>query len=83
MTGITPSGTFLDVTFRDGVLEMTRLEIEDYSVPLIQNFIAFDQCNIWCGLHFSSYARFMEVVKGPMDVVLLGEKRSFAPYFGL
>ncbi|KAG1334049.1 UPF0481 protein [Cocos nucifera] len=64
--------SFLDVKFSDGVMEIPRLMVHDYSVSLLRNFIAFEQCYAGTQCHVTAYAAFMDfLIKTEKDVRLL------------
>ncbi|KAL6658376.1 hypothetical protein ACP70R_003962 [Stipagrostis hirtigluma subsp. patula] len=64
--------SFLDVSFRGGVLEIPPLELYDYSEALFRNLVAFEQTYLLTPGHVTAYAVFMDcLVKTREDVRLL------------
>ncbi|CAN6329386.1 unnamed protein product [Urochloa humidicola] len=64
--------SFLDVSFRGGVLEIPLLRLFDYSVPLFRNLIAFEQTYPATASRVTAYAIFMDcIVKTAEDVRIL------------
>ncbi|KAJ6794130.1 UPF0481 protein-like [Iris pallida] len=71
----TNAGSLLDVVFRDGVLEIPVLAIQERTPPLFRNLIAFEQCCPASGSHFTCYAAFLNnLVDTPGDVAILKER---------
>ncbi|KAG1334045.1 putative UPF0481 protein [Cocos nucifera] len=67
--------SFLDVKFSDGVMEIPQLKVDDYSISLFRNFIAFEQCYAETEYHVTIYAAFMDfLIKTEKDVRLLHKK---------
>ncbi|KAG2582592.1 UPF0481 protein At3g47200-like isoform X2 [Panicum virgatum] len=64
--------SFLDVSFRGGVLEIPPLQLFDYSVPLFRNLIAFEQTYPTTPGRVTAFAIFMDcIVKTSEDVRIL------------
>ncbi|XP_072990268.1 UPF0481 protein At3g47200-like [Typha latifolia] len=64
--------SFLDVKFKDGVMEIPTLEIHDYTIPLFRNALAFEQCNPRSLCYITNYVAFMNcLVANAMDVRLM------------
>ncbi|PRQ20189.1 hypothetical protein RchiOBHm_Chr7g0225421 [Rosa chinensis] len=60
-----------DIRFKDGILEIPKLEISDSTELILRNLIAFEQC-IWKGNYISDYVGIMDqFVNTPKDVELL------------
>ncbi|XP_058083999.1 UPF0481 protein At3g47200-like [Magnolia sinica] len=66
------SNSILNVKFRDGVLEIPPLLIDDYSDTLFRNLVAFEQCYPEATIRFTTYLVFMDfLVNASKDVALL------------
>ncbi|XP_042430114.1 UPF0481 protein At3g47200-like [Zingiber officinale] len=68
--------TFLDITFKKGVLEIPQIEIDDDTNVLFRNLIAFEQCqnNPICNA-ISTYVWFLSCIAETVaDVELLQRK---------
>lgn len=66
------SGSFLDVTFRNRVLQVPLLSVGNHTNPLFRNLIAFEQCCPSAGSHFTSYAVLIDdLINTPRDVAVL------------
>ena len=64
--------SLLDVTFRDGVLEIPLLSIDSKTAPKFRNLIAFEQYCPTAGKYFTSYAALLDsLVDTPKDVAVL------------
>ncbi|KAK1296259.1 UPF0481 protein [Acorus calamus] len=65
-------GSFIDVTFKNGVMEIPVLCIYENTFPIFRNLIAFEQCYPNTMDHITYYASFMEsMIKMPGDVKAL------------
>lgn len=68
--------SFLDITFKKGVLEIPQIEIDDDTDILFRNLIAFEQCqkSAFC-YDISTYAWFLSrIIDTVADVELLQRK---------
>ncbi|KAI0494862.1 hypothetical protein KFK09_025008 [Dendrobium nobile] len=66
---------FWDIEFKDGVLCIPRLFIQDGTKSLFLNLTAFEQCHLECGNHITSYLSFMDnLIDSEVDVGYLHEK---------
>ncbi|KAJ6818523.1 UPF0481 protein-like [Iris pallida] len=64
--------SFLDVGFRDGVMEIPTLKVYDHTECLFRNLIAFEQCFPGAGGYFGAYAMMMDcLISAPEDAALL------------
>nr|CAD1841010.1 unnamed protein product [Ananas comosus var. bracteatus] len=67
-------GSFLDVTFHGGVLEIPFLSVNNSTLSLFTNLVAFEQCS-GCQpeeAYMTSYATFMNcIIDTPRDVTIL------------
>ena len=67
--------SFLDVSFKDGVMEIPPLRIYDYTPSLFRNLIAFEQCYPDTRTYVTIYAAFMDsIIDSANDVKLLDLK---------
>ncbi|KAF8015154.1 hypothetical protein BT93_H0836 [Corymbia citriodora subsp. variegata] len=77
------SGSFLDIKFINGVLEIPVLRLDDFLSSLFLNFIAFEQCHRASSKHVSAYAVFMAcLLNRPADARLLCDCKILENYFG-
>ncbi|MCL7033778.1 hypothetical protein MKW94_020745 [Papaver nudicaule] len=66
------SGSFLDIRFKDGIMEIPPIDIEDQSDTLLRNFIAFEQCCDGQITYMTSYAFFIDsLINSGQDVGVL------------
>lgn len=73
------SGSFLDVSFKDGVIEIPPLRVYDYTNSLFRNLIAFEQCYPDTDTCITIYAAFMDcIVDTAEDAKLLDLKGILA-----
>ncbi|KAK1318035.1 UPF0481 protein [Acorus calamus] len=64
--------SFLDVSFKGGVMEFPILHIYEHTMVLFRNLIAFEQCYLDTEDHITFYAMFMDnLIDTPMDVKVL------------
>ncbi|WOK92994.1 UPF0481 protein [Canna indica] len=64
--------SFLEVTYRDGVMEIPFLQVDDSTTSFFRNLIAFEQCYQTWRTDISVYAAFMKcMINTPYDVRLL------------
>ncbi|KAK1326113.1 UPF0481 protein [Acorus calamus] len=67
--------SFLDVSFRDGVMEIPVLCIFEHTIVLLRNLIAFEQCYLHTKDHITFYAVLMDcLIDTPGDVKVLQKK---------
>jgi len=65
----------LDVSLKDGRIEIPPLQVYDYSKSLFQNLIVFEQCFADVGKYLTNYAKFMEcIIRSGEDAKLLSSK---------
>jgi len=65
----------LDVSFKDGRIEIPPLQVYDYSKSLFRNLVAFEQCFADVGKYLTNYAKFMEcIISSGEDAKLLSSK---------
>ncbi|XP_059455189.1 UPF0481 protein At3g47200-like [Corylus avellana] len=74
--------TFLDVKFKNGVIKMPDIILDDSMCSLLVNCVAFEQsCNI--SKYFSNYAMLLDcLVNTARDVDYLCDHRVIDNYFG-
>ncbi|XP_020276434.1 UPF0481 protein At3g47200-like [Asparagus officinalis] len=67
--------SFLDVSFKDGLMEIPQLRIYDYTSSVFRNLIAFEQCYPGSKTYITIYAAFMDcIIDTAEDVKLLDLK---------
>ncbi|XP_058204069.1 UPF0481 protein At3g47200-like [Rhododendron vialii] len=75
--------SFLVVKFRRGVIEMPTISIDDFMSCFMINCIAFEQCQIKCTRHFTTYATLLDcLVNTGKDVEFLLDRNIVENYFG-
>ncbi|KAI0494886.1 hypothetical protein KFK09_025032 [Dendrobium nobile] len=74
---------FWDIEFKDGVLYIPRLFIQDTTKSLFLNLIAFEQCHLQCSNHITSYIFFMDkLINSKVDVGYLRDKEIIEHLLG-
>lgn len=63
--------SFLDVSFKNGLMEIPQLRIYDYTPSLFRNLIAFEQCYPGTKTYITIYAAFMDCIIDTADDVKL------------
>ncbi|KAM1454181.1 hypothetical protein FF1_003687 [Malus domestica] len=77
------AASFLDIKFRNGVLEVPQMTVDDLRVHLFLNFVAFEQCYNHCHKHITTYAVFMNCLNGtPADTSFLCDRNIIENYLG-
>ncbi|KAL5721409.1 hypothetical protein ACHQM5_005061 [Ranunculus cassubicifolius] len=72
-----------EIKFRNGVLDIPALRIQDITESIFRNMIAFEQCCHGCTHLISSYVVFMDsLINTAQDVELLQNKRIIGNYLG-
>ncbi|OVA19722.1 Protein of unknown function DUF247 [Macleaya cordata] len=62
----------LDIEYEDGVLQIPPLYIDDNTVPLFLNFVAYEQCDQEAEPYFTNYFMFFDsLVNASKDVEIL------------
>ncbi|KAG5517462.1 hypothetical protein RHGRI_038016 [Rhododendron griersonianum] len=76
--------TFLEIRFRNGILEIPQISIDDFITWFFQNSVAFEQCYGNCPTkHMTAYVSFMGcLIKNPSDTEFLGDRKIMENYFG-
>lgn len=68
--------SFLDITFRDGKMEIPQLQVDDHTNILLRNLIAFEQCCREASPHVTSYAGLIDcIIDTAADVALLQQSK--------
>jgi Plant protein of unknown function len=66
------STSFIDISFKNGVMTIPTLQIHDYSIRLFHNIIAYEQCENDNMGYVSSYVAFMRgLIDDPNDMKTL------------
>ncbi|KAH7851031.1 hypothetical protein Vadar_006341 [Vaccinium darrowii] len=80
----TKCGTFLDIRFRDGVLEIPQIRIYDSTTSLFLNSVAYEQCySSYCSNDMTAYMTFMGLlIKNPSDVGFLCDREIMENFIG-
>ncbi|XP_077217789.1 UPF0481 protein At3g47200-like [Tasmannia lanceolata] len=69
-------GSFLEVDFRKGVMEIPHLSIYEFTNSMFRNFIAFEQCFPIYGAHFTRYTILMDcLINTANDVAILKQNK--------
>ncbi|PKI53649.1 UPF0481 protein At3g47200-like isoform X1 [Punica granatum] len=77
------SESFLDIDFKNGILEIPVLTIDDFSSSLFLNFVAYEQCYSDSSKYITTYATFMGcLINTPSDAGLLCDQKVVENYFG-
>lgn len=70
------SKSILDIKFKDGVLEIPPLPIEEATETVFRNLISFEQCYPDCEARFTSYAVLIDnLINTAKDVDILCENK--------
>ncbi|RWR90979.1 UPF0481-like protein [Cinnamomum micranthum f. kanehirae] len=68
------ASSFLEVTYKQGLMEMPRVTVSHYTNSLFRYFIALEHYDPKCGSHFTSYCIFMDsLINTRKDVKLLSQ----------
>ncbi|OMP10126.1 hypothetical protein COLO4_04797 [Corchorus olitorius] len=77
------SESFLDIKFSNGVLQIPLLTIDDFTISIFLNCVAFEQCYNHCSNHITTYAVFMGcLISTPSDAGFLCDHKIIENYFG-
>ncbi|KAL7596585.1 hypothetical protein Lser_V15G28915 [Lactuca serriola] len=75
--------SFLDIEFRNGVLLIPQINMDDFYSSFFLNCVAFEQCYFHCRKHITTYVVFMGcLMHTSTDVGLLSEGKIIENYFG-
>ncbi|CAH1452477.1 unnamed protein product [Lactuca virosa] len=75
--------SFLDIEFRNGVLLIPQINMDDFYSSFFLNCVAFEQCYFHCRKHITTYVVFMGcLMHTSTDVGLLAEGKIIENYFG-
>ncbi|XP_043705189.1 UPF0481 protein At3g47200-like [Telopea speciosissima] len=78
-----PTTCLMDITFRNGVLKIPTMKIEDRTEFLLRNLIAFEQSHDEYPNDITAYAAFIDcLIDSPKDVELLQEKGIIDNFLG-
>ncbi|CAL9083554.1 unnamed protein product, partial [Musa textilis] len=68
--------SFLDITFRDGKMEIPQIQVDDHTNTLLRNLIAFEQCCKEASHHVTAYAELIDLlIDTAADVALLQQSK--------
>ncbi|XP_026416333.1 UPF0481 protein At3g47200-like [Papaver somniferum] len=77
------TGSFLDIKFRDGVMEIPSIIVQDQTDTLLRNLIASEQCCDGHVTYMTSYAFFMDsLINTGEDVGVLRKEGIMTNYLG-
>ncbi|XP_058114860.1 UPF0481 protein At3g47200-like [Magnolia sinica] len=77
------ANSFLDIKFRQGVVEIPPLSMEDETNSLFLNLLVFEQCYSHCRSHITAYATFMDcLINSTEDVGILCHNGILANWLG-
>ncbi|WOL06400.1 UPF0481 protein [Canna indica] len=77
------AASILDITFKNGKLEIPHLTVDYNTNKIFRNLIAFEQCNVDVNSHFTLYSLAMNcIIDTATDVVLLQDAGIITNYLG-
>ncbi|KAI3961348.1 hypothetical protein MKX01_007062 [Papaver californicum] len=77
------NGSFLDIKFKDGVMEIPPIIVQDQTDTLLRNLIASEQCCDGHVTYMTSYAFFMDsLINTGEDVGVLRKQGIMTNYLG-
>ncbi|KAH7661360.1 hypothetical protein IHE45_15G057700, partial [Dioscorea alata] len=76
--------SFLDISFKDGTIEIPKVNLHGTTISLFRNLIAYEQCNYrFIEGYMTAYASFMDyMINTPKDVELFELKGIFCNLLG-
>ncbi|XP_054803280.1 UPF0481 protein At3g47200 [Prosopis cineraria] len=75
--------SFLDVTFRHGVIEMPTITIDDFMSSFLLNCEAFEQCYNGCSMDITTYVTLLDcLINTHRDVEYLCDRNIIENHFG-
>ncbi|CAI9289928.1 unnamed protein product [Lactuca saligna] len=75
--------SFLDIEFRNGVLSIPQINMDDFYSSFFLNCVAFELCYFHCSKHITTYIVFMGcLMNTSSDVGVLSEDKIIENYFG-
>jgi hypothetical protein len=78
-----PADSFLVVKFKNGVIEMPTITIDDTISSFLLNCVAFEQCHSGSSNHFTTYATLLDcLINTIKDVEYLCDCNIIENYFG-
>ncbi|KAL2345189.1 hypothetical protein Fmac_006474 [Flemingia macrophylla] len=76
-------GSFLQVTFRRGVIEMPALTVDDFMSSFLLNCVAFEQCYSGFSKQFTAYVTLLDcLINTYRDVEYLCDRNVIENHFG-
>ncbi|KAH7837521.1 hypothetical protein Vadar_014783 [Vaccinium darrowii] len=80
----TKCDTFLEIRFRNGVLEILHIWMDNVTTLFFLNSVAYEQCySSYCSNHMTAYTTFMALlIKNPSDVGFLCDIEVMENYIG-
>ncbi|KAH7839063.1 hypothetical protein Vadar_034438 [Vaccinium darrowii] len=80
----TKCDTFLEIRFRNRVLEIPHIGMDDLTTLFFLNSVAFEQCySNYCSNHMTAYTIFMSLlIKNPIDVGFLYDREIMENFIG-
>lgn len=75
--------SFLDIEFRNGLLLIPQINMDDFYSSFCLNCVAFEQCYSHCSKHITTYIVFMGcLMSTTTDVGMLSDEKIIENYFG-
>ncbi|KAL5545915.1 hypothetical protein UlMin_005602 [Ulmus minor] len=75
--------TFLELSFKHGVIQMPPITIDDFMTSFLLNCVAFEQCHSFSTKHFTAYATLLDcMVNTYRDVEYLCDRNIVENCFG-
>ncbi|KAL8255654.1 hypothetical protein R6Q59_030721 [Mikania micrantha] len=75
--------SFLDIEFKNGLLLIPQINMDDFHRSFFMNCMAFEQCYFDCSKDITTYVVFMGcVMNTSTDVSILSQHKIIANYFG-
>ena len=73
----------MNVTFKNGVIEMPTITVDDFMSSFLLNCVAFEQCYSACSKHFITYVTLLDcLINTYRDVEYLYDRNIIENYFG-
>ncbi|KAD5508645.1 hypothetical protein R6Q59_030725 [Mikania micrantha] len=75
--------SFLDIEFKNGLLLIPQINMDDFHSSFFMNCMAFEQCCCYCSKDITTYVVFMGcVMHTSTDVGILSQHKIIENYFG-
>nr|XP_043611203.1 UPF0481 protein At3g47200-like [Erigeron canadensis] len=75
--------SFLVISFKNGVIHMPTITIDDFMSAFLLNVVAFEQCHSGCSTHFTTYVTLLDcLINTSRDVGYLCDWNIIENYFG-